>query len=69
MSGAHNINVGDLLPDTLTGFLTATPFSYTVAAAPPMFPQGDMMGEAAVRREAVNRLFPRHLEESRRTSA
>ena len=56
-SGAHNINVGDVLPDSLTGFLTATPFSYTVAAAPPMFPQGDMMGEAAVRRQAVNVYF------------
>lgn len=56
-SGAHNINVGDVLPDSLTGFLTATPFSYTVAAAPPMFAQGDMMGEAAVRRESVNVYF------------
>ena len=33
-SGAHNINVGEALPDSLTGLLTATPFSYTVAAAP-----------------------------------
>ena len=57
LSGAHNINTGDVLPDSLTGFLTATPFSYTVAAAPPMFPQGDMMGEAAVRRESVNVYF------------
>ena len=56
-SGAHNITVGGALPDSLTGFLTATPFSYTVAAAPPMFPQGDMMGEAAVRRQSVNVYF------------
>ena len=56
-SGAHNISVGDALPDSLTGLLTATPFSYTVAAAPPMFAQGDMMGEAAVRRESVNVYF------------
>jgi len=57
LSGAHNIDVGDALPDSLTGFLTATPFSYAVAAAPPMFAQGDMMGEAAVRRESVNVYF------------
>jgi hypothetical protein len=57
LSGGHNIEVGDALPDSLTGFLTATPFSYTVAAAPPMFAQGDMMGEAAVRRESVNVYF------------
>ncbi|MBI4894060.1 MAG: TonB-dependent receptor [Acidobacteria bacterium] len=54
MSGAHNIAPGDPLPDTLTGFLTATPFSYTVTAAPPIFPQGENMGAAAVRRQAYN---------------
>ena len=53
-SGGHNIAAGDPLPDTLTGFLTATPFSYTVTAAPPMFPQGGDMGAAAVRRQAYN---------------
>jgi hypothetical protein len=57
VSGGHNINPGDLLPDTLSGFLTASPFSYVVAAAPPGFPQGDKMGEAAVRRDAVNFYF------------
>ncbi len=56
-SGAHNINAGDLLPDSLSGFLTATPFSYIVAAAPQGFPQGTKMGEAAVRREAFNFYF------------
>ncbi len=56
-SGAHNINAGDALPDSLTGLLTATPFSYAVAVAPPMFAQGANMGEAAVRREAVNVYF------------
>jgi hypothetical protein len=56
-SGAHNINPGDLLPDSLSGFLTATPFSYVVAAAPSVFPQGEKMGEAAVRRQAVNVYF------------
>jgi hypothetical protein len=56
-SGAHNIDAGGLLPDSLAGLLTATPFSYVVAAAPPGFPQGDKMGEAAVRRDAVNAYF------------
>ena len=56
-SGAHTVNTGDLLPDSLSGFLTASPFSYVVAAAPPGFPQGKKMGEAAVRREAVNFYF------------
>ncbi|MDR3718534.1 MAG: TonB-dependent receptor [Bryobacteraceae bacterium] len=57
LSGAHNIDAGGILPDSLTGFLTATPFAYSVAAAPPMFAQGDMMGEAAVRRQAFNVYF------------
>ena len=53
-SGLHDIHPGDLLPDSLTGFLTATPFSYTITAAPPLFAQGERMGDAAVRREAYN---------------
>ena len=28
-SGAHDIKAGDPLPDSLTGLLTATPFSYS----------------------------------------
>ena len=56
-SGAHNIDAGGQLPDTLSGFLTASPFSYVVAAAPTGFPQGEKMGEAAVRRDAVNVYF------------
>lgn len=53
-SGLHDIHRGDLLPDALTGLLTATPFSYTVTAAPPLFAQGARMGDSAVRREAYN---------------
>ena len=53
-SGLHNIHVGDLLPDSLSGFLTATPFSYTVTAAPLLFSQGARMGDSAVRRRAYN---------------
>ena len=54
-SGLHDIHTGDLLPDALTGFLTATPFSYTVTAAPPtLFAQGARMGNSAVRRTSYN---------------
>ena len=51
-SGLHNIAAGAQLPDSLTGLLTATPFSYTITAAPALFPQGERMDEAAVRRNA-----------------
>ncbi len=51
-SGLHDIPKGGLLPDSLTGLLTASPFSYTVTAAPPLFAQGARMGDSAVRREA-----------------
>src|SRR5207244_13589641 len=51
----HNILPGDPLPDALTGFLTATPFSYSAEpAGNSEFPQGDHVGESAVRREAYN---------------
>ena len=56
-SGTHDIHVGDPLPDTLTGFLTATPYSYTVSVAGPGFAQGAHMGESAIRREAYNAYF------------
>jgi len=50
----HDIPMGGALPDSLTGFLTATPYSYTISVAPPSFPQGEHMGDAAKRREAYN---------------
>ena len=53
-SGLHNIHAGDLLPDALSGFLTATPFSYTVTAAPLLFAQGERMGNSAVRRRSYD---------------
>ncbi len=53
-SGQHDIAPGDLLPDSLTGFLTATPFSYSITAAPPLFAQGERTGLAAARRDAYN---------------
>src|SRR5438445_4927239 len=56
-SGQHDIQPGDQLPDSLTGLLTATPYSYTVTAAASLTPKGDKFDEAAVRREAYNFYF------------
>ena len=56
-SGQHDIHRGDPLPDSLTGLLTATPYSYTVTAAASLTPKGDKFDEAAVRREAYNFYF------------
>ncbi|HEY6292916.1 MAG TPA: hypothetical protein VI455_15305, partial [Terriglobia bacterium] len=56
-SGKHNIEPGDPLPDSLTGLLTATPYSYTVSAVSNLAAQGDKFDEAAVRREAYNFYF------------
>ncbi|HKS95208.1 MAG TPA: hypothetical protein VJV74_03635, partial [Terriglobia bacterium] len=54
-SGKHDIHPGDPLPDSLTGFLTGTPYSFTASAAGgPQFPQGSHIGDAAVQREAYN---------------
>ena len=49
-SGNHNINPGDPLPDTLSGFLSGSPFAYTVAIAPPYFSSGEHIGPAAISR-------------------
>lgn len=56
-SGAHNIPAGQQLPDTLSAFLMGSAFSYTVAVAPPQFPQGSQIGVAAVSRNNVNLYF------------
>ena len=56
-SGQHDIHPGDKLPDSLTGLLTATPYSYTVTAASSLTPVGNKFDEAAVRREAYNFYF------------
>jgi hypothetical protein len=57
VSGLHDIHVGSALPDALTGFLTATPYSYTTSVAAPLFAQGDHIGETALRRNAYNFYF------------
>jgi hypothetical protein len=56
-SGLHNIHPGDPLPDALSGFLTATPFSYDISIAPRQFPQGDHIGWSGIHREAYNAFF------------
>ena len=53
-SGTHDIQVGDPLPDSLTGLLTATPYAYSVVGAASVTPTGNRFNEAAVRREAYN---------------
>ncbi|HTS24278.1 MAG TPA: TonB-dependent receptor [Bryobacteraceae bacterium] len=56
-SGAHDIVVGEQLPDTLSAFLLGSAFSYTVAVAPPQFPQGAQIGVAAISRYNMNLYF------------
>lgn len=53
-SGQHNIGVGQLLPDSLTGFLSGTPYSYGSSVAYTLFPQGNHIGESAIHRQAYN---------------
>ena len=54
LSGAHDVGVGDPLPDTLSALLTGSAFAYSVAVAPPGFPQGSQIGVAAVSRYGLN---------------
>jgi hypothetical protein len=49
-SGSHVIHVGDPLPDTLSSFLSGSPFAYTRALAPPYFSNGEHIGAAAINR-------------------
>jgi hypothetical protein len=56
-SGQHDIHVGNPLPDTLTGFLTGTPFWYSTTVPAAITARGDHFDEASVRREAYNFYF------------
>jgi Carboxypeptidase regulatory-like domain len=56
-SGTHDIQAGDPLPDSLTGLLTATPYSYNIMGAASITPVGGKFNEAGVRREAYNFYF------------
>jgi hypothetical protein len=57
LTGLHDIQPGAPLPDALSGFLTATPFSYNISVAPEFLPQGDHLGWSTIRREAYNAYF------------
>ncbi|HUH64389.1 MAG TPA: TonB-dependent receptor [Terracidiphilus sp.] len=52
-SGQHDIHPGDPLPDTLSSFLSGSPFLYTIAIAPPYFSNGAHIGPAAINRNAA----------------
>ncbi len=54
LSGQHDVPAGAPLPDTLTALLSGSAFAYTVALAPPSFPQGGQIGVAAVSRYNMN---------------
>ena len=56
-SGAHNIGIGDPLPDALTGLLEASAFSFSTAVAPSIFAQGAAIGDSAIHRDAYNFYF------------
>ena len=56
-SGTHDIVPGDPLPDSITGLLTATPYSYNIVVPAAFTPVGDKFDEAGVRREAYNFYF------------
>ncbi|MBZ5655694.1 MAG: TonB-dependent receptor [Acidobacteriia bacterium] len=56
-SGQHDIAPGDPLPDSLTGLLTATPYSYSITIPADFTPIGSKFDEAGVRREAYNFYF------------
>jgi hypothetical protein len=53
-SGKHNLAPGDPFPDTLSSFLSGSPFAYTVAIAPPNFSDGAHIGPAAINRNNVS---------------
>ncbi len=52
-SSLHDVHPGDPLPDTLSSFLSGSPFIYTVAIAPPYFSSGEHIGPAAISRNGV----------------
>ncbi len=53
-SGQHNVNPGDLLPDTLSAFLTGTPASYTRTIGGRGFSQGNLVAENSIHRDSYN---------------
>lgn len=56
-SGNHDVHPGEVLPDTLSSLLTATPYAFSHTVGGIGFPQGARVGEAAVHREAYDFFF------------
>jgi hypothetical protein len=56
-SGTHNLYPGDPFPDTLSSFLSGSPFFYTVAIAPLYFSNGPHIGPAAISRNNFSLYF------------
>ncbi|MBV9182211.1 MAG: carboxypeptidase regulatory-like domain-containing protein, partial [Acidobacteria bacterium] len=67
-SGTHNIQIGDRLPDSLLGLLTAAPYSYSIIAAAALTPTGNRFDEAGVRREAYDFYFADNWKANSRVS-
>ena len=56
-SGHHNISEGAPLPDSLSGFLTGSPFSYNTTVPAPYTAVGDRFDEVNIHRSAYNFYF------------
>ena len=57
LTGEHDIQPGDALPDSLTGLLTASAFTYSEAVAPSDVLTGRPIGDSAIHRDAYNVYF------------
>ncbi len=53
-SHTHDVQYGDMLPDTLSALLSGSAFAYTIAIAPPGISSGRNIGPAAASRNNVN---------------
>jgi hypothetical protein len=53
-SGMHNVVAGQLLPDTVSGFLSGSPAAYTVGIASAQFSGGTHIGPAAINRNSYS---------------
>jgi hypothetical protein len=56
-SGQHNLAAGSLLPDTLSGFLTGSPFSFNTSVVSSLTAGGNRFDEVNIHREAYNLYF------------
>ena len=61
-SGTHDIQPGDPLPDSLTGLLTATPYSYSVIAAASVTPARRSVRRSCGPPRSLQLLLSGHME-------